>query len=120
MKHNQIGNAGAESSAGVLAQRTALAHLKPQTTNKNFFAIQLTLCPRITKKLLGPLRFAIVWERLLSLALALIHNKLNLTARKSLSLIGKLTAFSQLQEFSQRHLPVEDSFTFAVRLSLLG
>jgi hypothetical protein len=38
----------------------------------------------------------------------------------SYRLIGKLTAFSQLQEFSQRNLPVEDSFTFAARFSLLG
>ncbi len=44
----------------------------------------------------------------------------NLLDFYSYRLIGKLTAFSQLQEFSQRNLPVEDSFTFSVRLSLLG
>jgi hypothetical protein len=38
----------------------------------------------------------------------------------SCRLIGKLTTFLQLQEFSQRNLPVEDSFTFAARLSFLG
>jgi hypothetical protein len=32
-------------------------------------------------------------------------------------LIGKLTAFSQLQEFRWRNLPVEDSSTFAARRS---
>jgi hypothetical protein len=41
----------------------------------------------------------------------------NLLDFYSYRLIGKLTAFLQLQEFSQRNLPV-DSFTFAARLSL--
>ena len=36
----------------------------------------------------------------------------NLLDFYSYRLIGKLTAFLQLQEFSQRNLPVEDSFTF--------
>jgi hypothetical protein len=44
----------------------------------------------------------------------------NLLDFYSYRLIGKLTVFSELQEFSQRNLPVEDSFTFAARLSLLG
>jgi hypothetical protein len=44
----------------------------------------------------------------------------NLLDFYSYRLIGKLTVFLQLQEFSQRNLPVEDSFTFAARLSLLG
>jgi hypothetical protein len=44
----------------------------------------------------------------------------NLLDFYSYRLIGKLTAFLQVQEFSQRNLPVEDSFTFAARLSLLG
>jgi hypothetical protein len=47
----------------------------------------------------------------------------NLLDFYSYRLIGKLTAFLQLQEFSQRNLPVnlpvEDSFTFAARLSFL-
>jgi hypothetical protein len=42
----------------------------------------------------------------------------NLLDFYSYRLIGKLTAFLQLQEFSQCNLPV-DSFTFAARLSLL-
>jgi hypothetical protein len=37
----------------------------------------------------------------------------------SYRLIGKLTDFLQFQEFSQRNLPVEDSFTFDAWLSLL-
>jgi hypothetical protein len=40
----------------------------------------------------------------------------NLLDFYSYRLIGKLTAFLQLQEFSQRNLPV-NSFTFAARLS---
>jgi hypothetical protein len=44
----------------------------------------------------------------------------NLLDFYSYRLIGKLTAFLHLQEFSQCNLPVEDSFTFAARLSLLG
>ncbi len=40
----------------------------------------------------------------------------NLLDFYSYRLIGKLTAFLQLQEFSQRNQPV-DSFTFAARLS---
>jgi hypothetical protein len=44
----------------------------------------------------------------------------NLLDFYSYRLIGKLTAFLQLQEFSQRNLPVEDSFTFAARVSLVG
>jgi hypothetical protein len=44
----------------------------------------------------------------------------NLLDFYSYRLIGKLTAFLQFQEFRQRNLPVEDSFTFAARLSLLG
>ena len=36
----------------------------------------------------------------------------------SYRLIGKLTAFLQLQECSLRNLPVEDSFTFGARRSL--
>jgi hypothetical protein len=44
----------------------------------------------------------------------------NLLDFYSYRLIGKLTAFSHLQEFSHRNLPVEDSFTFAARFSLLG
>jgi hypothetical protein len=44
----------------------------------------------------------------------------NLLDFYSYRLIGKLTAFSQLQEFSQCNLPVEDSFTFVVWFSLLG
>ncbi len=44
----------------------------------------------------------------------------NLSDFYSYRLIGKLTAFMQLQEFSQCNLPVEDSFSFAARLSLLG
>jgi hypothetical protein len=44
----------------------------------------------------------------------------NLLDFYSYRLIGKLTAFLQLQEFSQRNLPVEDSFTFTARVSLLG
>ncbi len=42
----------------------------------------------------------------------------NLLDFYSYRLIGKLTAFLQLQEFSLRNQPV-DSFTFAVRLSRL-
>jgi hypothetical protein len=40
----------------------------------------------------------------------------NLLDFYSYRLIGKLTAFLQLQEFSQRNQPV-DSFTFTARLS---
>jgi hypothetical protein len=43
----------------------------------------------------------------------------NLLDFYSYRLIGKLTAFLQLQEFSQRNLPVGSS-TSAARLSLLG
>jgi hypothetical protein len=42
----------------------------------------------------------------------------NLSDFYSYRLIGKLTAFLQLQEFSQRNLTTVDSFTFAARLSL--
>jgi hypothetical protein len=41
----------------------------------------------------------------------------NLSDIYSYRLIGKLTAFLQLQEFSLRNLPVEDSSTSAVRRS---
>jgi hypothetical protein len=43
----------------------------------------------------------------------------NLLDFYSYRLIGKLTAFFQLQEFSQQNLPV-DSFTFDTRISLLA
>ena len=44
----------------------------------------------------------------------------NLLDFYSYRLIGKLTAFLQLQEFSQRNLPVEDSFTFRRAAFLSG
>jgi hypothetical protein len=43
----------------------------------------------------------------------------NLLDFYSYRLIGKLTAFLQLQEFSERIQPV-NTFTIAVRLSFLG
>jgi hypothetical protein len=42
----------------------------------------------------------------------------NLSDFYSYRFIGKLTTFLQLQEFSFRNQPVEDSSTFAARLSL--
>ncbi len=97
------------------------AHIFSKSKNrwKHLFFEKKTLTPRVCKQneCTAACR---KYAHILLMRVRVGGYIVNLLDFYSYRLIGKLTAFSQLQEFSQRNLPVEDSFTFATRFSLLG